>query len=231
MGNLPQERVSCSRPFLNVGFDYCGPFCNRNKLKVYVAIFIFLSTKAVHLELISDLTTEVFIASLKRFFARHGISRNIHLENATNFVGTNRELVKLYELLQSTYPNEKVKEFLSQIKITRKFIPPRSPHFGGLWETAVKSFKRHLSRTIGDTLLTFKHLETCMLEIEAILNSCPVSPMSSDPNDLQPLTSGHFLIGGPLTSFPQTDFKDMTSNRLSAWQHAQNLRHHFWNRW
>ena len=55
--------------------------------------------------------------------------------------------------------------------------------------------------------------------------------MSSDPNDLQPLTPGHFLIGGPLTSFPQMDFKDVTPNRLSAWQHAQKLRHHFWNRW
>ena len=94
----------------------------------------------MHLELVSDLTTEAFIASLQRFFAGRGISRNIHSDNATNFVGTNRELVELYELLQSKNHNEKVKEFLNQQKITWKFIPPRSPHFGGLWEAAVKSF-------------------------------------------------------------------------------------------
>ncbi|XP_033218070.1 uncharacterized protein LOC117173541 [Belonocnema kinseyi] len=238
MGDLPQERVSRCRPFLNVGVDYCGPFYikekrfrNRNKLKVYVALFTSLTTKAVHLELVSDLITEAFIASLKRIFARTGISQNIHSDNATNFVRANRELVKLYEFFQSEEHNKGVKEFLNHQKITWKLIPPRSPHFGGLWEAAVKSVKRHLSWTIGDALLTFEQLGTCIVEIEAILNSCPLSPLSSDPNDLQPLTPGHFLIGGPLISFTQLDFKDFTSNRLSAWQHAQRLRHHFWNRW
>ena len=116
-------------------------------------------------------------------------------------------------------------------KITWNFIPPRYPHFGGLWEAAVKSFKHHLARTMGDTVLNYEQLETCIIEIEAILNSRPLSPMSPDPNDLQPLTLGHFLIGGPLTSFPQINFSDTASNRLSAWQHAQRLRQHFWNRW
>ena len=108
MGDLPQERVSCSRPFLNVGVDYCGPlhikerrFRNRGKLKVYVSIFVCLSTKAVHLELVSDLTTEAFIACLKRFFARRGISKNIYSDNATNFVGASRELSELHKLFQT----------------------------------------------------------------------------------------------------------------------------------
>ncbi|XP_033228872.1 uncharacterized protein LOC117180482 [Belonocnema kinseyi] len=187
MGNLPQERVSYSRLFLNVGVGYCGPL--------------------------------------------RGISKSIHSNNATNFVGANRELIDLYKLFQSTEHNKIVKEFLNQQKITWNFIPPRSPHFGGLWEAAVKSFKHHLSRTVGDTLLTFEQLETCIIEIEVILNSRPLSPMSSDPNDLQPLTPGHFLIGGPLTSFPQMNFKDTAYNRLSVWQHAQKLRQHFWTRW
>ncbi|XP_033229243.1 uncharacterized protein LOC117180826 [Belonocnema kinseyi] len=190
-----------------------------------------MSTKAVHLELVSDLTTEAFIASLKRLFSRREKSRTIHSDNATNFVGANRELDELDNLLISTEHNKKVQQYLAEEKITWYFIPPRSPHFGGIWEAAVKSFKHHLLRSVGDTLLTFEQLETFIIETEAILNSRPISPLSSDPNDLRPLTPGHFLIGGPLTSFSQMDFQDTTSNRLSAWQHAQKLRQHFWARW
>lgn len=190
-----------------------------------------MSTKAAHLELVSDLTTESFIASLKRLFYRRGICRNIFLDNATNFVGANRELNDLYKLMQSNAHKETVNKFCNEQKINWNFIPPRSPHFGGLWESAVKVFKHHLIRTVGDTLLTFEQLETYVIEIEAILNSRPISPLSPDPNDLQPLTPGHFLIGGPLTSIPQIDFTETPTNRLSAWQHAQKLRHHFWKRW
>ena len=130
MGNLPQERVTSSRPFLNVGVDYGGPlyikerrFRNRNKIKVYVAIYVCLSTKAVHLELVSDLTTESFIACLKRLFSRRGISKTVHSDNATNFIGASRELIDLYKLFQSDEHNERVQRFLAAQKITWNFIP------------------------------------------------------------------------------------------------------------
>ncbi|XP_053596241.1 uncharacterized protein LOC128668099 [Microplitis demolitor] len=238
MGILPEPRVTPSRPFLRVGVDYCGPlyikekrFRNRSRLKVYVAIYVCMSTKAVHLELVSDLTTEAFIGSLRRLFSRRGKSLEIYSDNATNFVGANRELNELQTLFNSEEHKNSVLSFLTSERITWHFIPPRAPHFGGLWEAAVKSFKHHLIRTVGDTLLTFEQLETCVIEIEAILNSRPISPMSSDPNDLLSLTAGHFLVGGPLTSFPQDDLTDTPSNRLSAWQHAQQLKQHFWKRW
>lgn len=238
MGDLPHDRVSNSRPFLNVGVDYCGPlhikekrFRNRNKIKVYIAIFVCMATKAVHLEVVSDLSTEAFIASLKRLFSRKGKSKAIYSDNATNFLGASRELDELYALVQSENHNENVQNFSNNEKISWNFIPPRAPHFGGLWEAAVKSFKHHFTRIVGDTLLTFEQLETYTIEIEAILNFRLISPMSSDPNDLHPLTPGHFLIGGPLTSFPQADFTTIPANRLSNWQHAQKLRQHFWKRW
>ncbi|XP_057339521.1 uncharacterized protein LOC130677020 [Microplitis mediator] len=238
MGDLPSYRVSQSRPFLHVGVDYCGPLYmkerrhrNRQKLKVYVAVYVCMSTKAVHLELVTDLTTEAFIASLKRFFARRGKSTDIYSDNGTNFVGNSRELNELYTLLHSTEHKTTMQHYMLQQKINWHFIPPRAPHFGGLWEAAVKSFKKHFVRTVGDTPLTYDQLETYIVEIEAILNSRPISPLSSDPNDILPLTPGHFLIGGPLTTFPQVDFTDTKSNRLSAWQHAQQMKQHFWQRW
>ena len=98
IGNLPEKRLSLSQPFLHVGVDFCGPFYvkekrhrNRRKEKAYISIFICLATKAVNLELVSDSTTEAFIASLSRFFSRRGKANTIHSDNGTNFVGANRE--------------------------------------------------------------------------------------------------------------------------------------------
>ncbi|XP_073968186.1 uncharacterized protein [Bombus fervidus] len=108
MGDLPAARTTESRPFTNVGIDYCGPFFikerrdrNRRKIKAYVAIFICLSVKAVHIELVSDLTSEAFIAALRRFIARRGFCSSIYSDNGTNFVGANNELRELRDLLRS----------------------------------------------------------------------------------------------------------------------------------
>ncbi|XP_076660602.1 uncharacterized protein LOC143363961 [Halictus rubicundus] len=238
MGDLPEARVTDSRPFANVGVDYCGPFFikerryrSRTHIKVYVAVFVCLSVKAIHLELVSDLTSEAFIAALRRFIARRGHCINIYSDNGTNFVGANNELRDLRELLQSDDHNEKVKTFLADRSITWNFIPPLTPHFGGIWEAAVKSFKRHFWRIAGAERFTFEVFNTLIIEIEAVLNSRPLTPISSDPNDTLVLTPGHFLIGDSLTSLRERDFRDVPSNRLSTWQHIQKLKQHFWNRW
>ena len=118
-------------------------------------------------------------------------------------------LIELHKLFQSEENDKVIREFLKNQRVDWKFIPSRSTHFVGLWEAAVKSFKHHLYRTVGGTLLTFEQLETFIIETEVIMNSRPLSPMSPDPNDLQPLTPGNFLIGGPLTSFPQMDLIDV----------------------
>jgi hypothetical protein len=121
MRDLPEARITESRPFTNVGTDYCGPFYikerrhrNRSKVKVYVAIFICLATRAVHIELVSDLTTEAFIAALRRFISRRGHCATILSDNGTNFVGANRELNELRALFQSDEHNEKIQSFLTE---------------------------------------------------------------------------------------------------------------------
>ncbi|XP_076660965.1 uncharacterized protein LOC143364560 [Halictus rubicundus] len=238
MGNLPSARVTEARPFTNTGVDYCGPFYikerrhrNRNRIKVYVAVFVCLAVKAIHLELVSDLTTEAFIAALRRFIARRGFCVSLHSDNGTNFVGAQNKLKELRELLKSDDHNQKVQTFLADKSIEWNFIPPRAPHFGGLWEAAVKSFKYHLTRVAGTDLFTFEDLNTLIIEIESILNSRPLTPISTDPNDLLAITPGHFLIGDSLTSLRERDFTDTPTNRLSSWQHIQQIKQHFWNRW
>ncbi|XP_033313666.1 uncharacterized protein LOC117212747 [Bombus bifarius] len=124
MGNLPEARVTESRPFTNVGVDYCGPFHikekrdrNRRQIKVYVAIFVCLAIKAVHIELVDDLTSEAFIAALRRFIARRGYCSTIHSDNGTNFRGASNELRELHDLLQSDDHKEKVTAFLADKQI------------------------------------------------------------------------------------------------------------------
>lgn len=238
MGDLPPDRVRAARPFLNVGVDYCGPFFikekkhrNRNKVKVWVAIFVCFSTKAVHMELVSELTTDAFLAALKRFFARRGNARHIYSDNGTNFVGAKHELDSLFALINSGEHNKSVRDFLAKEGITWHFSPARSPHFGGLWEAAVKSFKQHFYRTVGDDLFTYEDLQTYVIEIEGILNSRPLTPLSTDPQDLRPLTPFHFLIGDSPQALPEIDLSGQPANRLSHWEHITRTKQHFWRRW
>jgi hypothetical protein len=120
IGDLPAARITESRPFTNVGIDYCGPFYikerkdrNRRKIKAYMAIFVCLSAKAVHIELVSDLTSEAFIAALRRFIARRGFCSSIYSDNGTNFVGANNELRGLRNLLRSD--DHKISQILQLI--------------------------------------------------------------------------------------------------------------------
>lgn len=111
------------------------------------------------------------------------------------------------------------------------FIPPKAPNFGGLWEAAVKSFKYHLVRTTSDTTMAYDELETLCVEIEAILNSRPLTALSQDPNDLLVLTPGHFLTGDSLKRVPEKDVRTIPDNRLDAWQQILKMKQFFWDRW
>lgn len=110
-------------------------------------------------------------------------------------------------------------------------IPPHSPNFGGLWESNIKGVKHHLYRVIGDTLLTYEEFHTLIVQIEATLNSRPLYPMSNNPNDLQPLTPSHFLIGKPLVILPDLDYQDIKVNRLTRFQLIQQMHQGFWKQW
>ncbi|XP_037957366.1 uncharacterized protein LOC119687186 [Teleopsis dalmanni] len=105
-----------------------------------------------------------------------------------------------------------------------------APHFGGLWEAAVKSAKGHLYRSLMTTKLTFEELSTVTTEIEAILNSRPLTPLSPDPSDYEALTPAHFLIGCSLKALPErTEFAK--TNMLDKWSLIIGLKQSFWKRW
>lgn len=120
---------------------------------------------------------------------------------------------------------------LSRRGIQWTFSPPGCPHWGGIFEAVVKSAKTHLGRIVGQTVLTFEELATLFCKIEAVLNSRPLCPLSSDPNDLEALTPGHFLIGQPLNALPEYPYEEVKLYRLSRYQMLQQFTQNFWKRW
>ncbi|XP_058809930.1 uncharacterized protein LOC131675101 [Phymastichus coffea] len=236
MAPLPPARVTPSRPFAKCGVDYAGPFslC-RSKgrgvptIKGYVALFVCMSTKAIHLELVGDLTTASFLGALTRFVGRRGRPAEIWSDNATNFRGASLELSRL--LREAEIDWGLVEGELAQEGITWRFIPPSAPHFGGLWEAGVKSMKRHLLRIAASRRLTYEEFTTLLVSVEALLNSRPLVPPAGDLGDLEALTPSHFLIGTSSTSYLQPNPSTDKINQHHHWELVQAMRGHFWDRW
>ena len=238
MGQLPEPRVSKAPPFTTTGIDFAGPF----KLKTsqirkaptidgFLAVFVCFSTKAVHLEVVTALTTEAFLAALKWFASRRGLPKDIYTDNGSNFRGAANDLKQLYQLLKTDEWQETLRAFFLENHISWHFIPERAPHFGGLWEAAVKSAKYHLKRVVGKQKLTYEEFSTVTAQVEACLNSRPLLRMDShSPDGIQPPTPGHALIGKPLVAYPETSIpeKSMHDNR---WTLQQGLVQSFWKAW
>ena len=161
-----------------------------------------MSVKAVLLELVSDLSTKSFIACLRRFIPRREKPSSIYNVHGTNFIGARRVLKELYAFFLSKETKETICNFCSTQGIKWNFIPERSPHFGGLWESAVKSFKTHLT-VVGNYILDFKEMSTVLAQVEACLNSHPLGTVPcNDEEGIEMLTPGHFPIGRLIQAIP-----------------------------
>ncbi|XP_025267278.1 uncharacterized protein LOC112638948 [Camponotus floridanus] len=147
----------------------------------------------------------------------------------TNFIGADNQLREFFRA--SSSDGRRISREVAKEGISWRFNPPAAPHFGGLWEAAVKSMKHHLRRVIGETTLTFEEMSTLLSQIEACLNSRPLQALSDDPDDITALTPGHLLIGAPLLAVPEPSLAERPPNALSRWQLLQRMRDHFWQRW
>ena len=239
LGELPADRVSTTPAFQSTGVDYAGPFTLKKGhtrkpvlIKAYLALFVCLSTKAVHIEVVSDLTTAAFIATLQRFIARRGCPTSIHSDNGSNFIGARNQLAQLYQFLQADSINSSIHQHLLAQRIVWDTIPERSPHFGGLWESAVKKAKYHLKRVVGSQVLTYEELATVSAQVEACINSRPLTAMTSHNQDgITPLTPGHFLLLKPPTAYPEYPSLPEEPCNLKKWQLCKSMVQHFWERW
>ncbi|XP_034195324.2 uncharacterized protein LOC117611487 [Osmia lignaria lignaria] len=235
MSDLPTAMVTPARPFAHCGVEYAGPFFalahrgrGQKAHKVYIALFIFLSTRAIHLELVRDYSTAAFLTAFNRFTARRGLPTKLYSDNGTTFQGANKELKAAFKLVTA---DSHLRALFAADHITWHFIPPSSPHFGGIWEAGVKSVKTHLRRMLCDRTPSCEEFNTLLCQIEACLNSRPLAPLKDDLESCEALTPGHFLVGGVLKVPPAPSVIDITENRLSRWQWVQQLTEKFWKVW
>ncbi|XP_071580239.1 uncharacterized protein [Temnothorax nylanderi] len=236
MGSLPGPRVTPARPFLNTGVDYAGPVWLRTSKgrgqrasKAFIVVFVSLCSRAVHLDVASDYTADAFLAALRRFVSRRGLCQTLYSDCGTNFVGADAQLRDLFSA--GSQEGRRIAERVAEERISWRFNPPAAPNFGGIWEAAVKSTKHHLRRVIGEATLTYEEMATLLSQVEACLNSRPLQALTDDPEDLCPLTPGHFLVGSALSAVPEPSLTEEKTARLSRWQQVQQMRDHFWAQW
>ena len=206
--HLPPERSRMAQPFEIVGIDFTGSLTARmggNLVKCYVALFTCAVSRAVHLELVENLTADSFLNSFRRFIGRRSTPRYVYSDNATNFTSASRTIDEILK-------HPKVIEFSSIRRCEWRFIPKRAPWFGGFWERMIGMTKTSIKKTLGRSLVTFEELQTLLVEIEARLNCRPLTYSSGDINDSVPLTPSHLIFGRRLDHLPLVHFRNYDEN-------------------
>lgn len=230
MSDLPDERLKpFSPPFHYTSCDYFGPYAvklGRNKtMKNYGVIFTCLNTRAVHIDLATDCSTEEFLQVLRRFVSFRGCPSLILSDNGTQFIGAERQIK---EMLNNW--TESVKEFCGLNGITWKFTTPSAPHQNGVTEALVKSCKRALKLSIGDQVLKPFELYTVLCEVSNLLNQRPIGRHPNDPDDGGYLCPNDILLGRATTNVPPGPFQEKENYR-NRFLFVQNIIDSFWKRW
>jgi hypothetical protein len=230
MADLPADRILCGQPpFTCTGVDYFGPLevkQGRSTCKRYGCIFTCLSSRAVHIEVAYTLDTSSFICALRRFIARRGAVKSIWSDNGTNFVGATNELKKsINELNQCQIEN-----FLMRRNIEWHFNPPAASHMGGAWERIIGIIRRVMRVTVKDQRFTDESLSTLMCEIESLINDRPLTSVSSDVRDEEPLTPSHLLVMRSGDTAPLGVFVPQDRYVRQRWRQVQYLCDVFWKR-
>ncbi|KFD47687.1 hypothetical protein M513_11478, partial [Trichuris suis] len=231
LAQLPTERLQAFQPpFSCVGIDYFGPLTvlvRRSHEKRYGCLFTCMSTRAVHLEISFSLNTDSFLMAFRRFVDRRGTPAVAYSDNGTNFVAAEREL---RTCLQS-WNQSKISEILAQRRIRWNFSPPAAPHFGGAWERLVRSAKVALRKILNGRAVTDEVLFTVVVEVESLMNSRPLTHVSLDPRDPEPLTPNHFLLGRAHPHIPPDIITEAEISSRRKWRCAQAMVEAFWKRW
>ena len=229
MADLPADRLTPADVFSVCMCDYFGPFhvrIGRRTEKRYGCLFTCQVTRAIHIEVAHSLETDSFINCLLRFTSRRGAVKTLLTDNATNFIGAERELQRQLEVWNTQHVNDQ----LIKNGIQWKHVPPHSSHHNGACERQIRSVRRILAGLCTEQVLTDESLSTLLTIVEGIINNRPVTTVSTDPTDLEPLTPNHLLLLKPVDTPPGVfDHDDCFARK--KYRQVQYLADLFWKRW
>ena len=237
MADLPADRVEQSEPFTYSGVDFFGPLyvkIRRGHEKRYGALFTCLCTRAVHIEIAHNMTTDSFINAYRRFVARRGACRELRSDRGTNFVGVEGELkTALAEMDDGKITQELLSSNCDWIAFQMNV--PHASHMGGVWERQIRTVRNVLTALMigNETQLDDELLLTLMAEVEAIVNSRPLTCVrTTEADDPEPLSPSQILTLKSTTVMPPPGKfvkEDMFCRR--RWRRVQYLANQFWSRW
>ena len=234
---LPAIRIKEAPAFTFTGVDFAGPLVittgKKSSSKVWICLFTCLVVRAVHLDVVTDLSTGAFLRCLHKFAARRGLPQRMLSDNGKTFKAAAK-------YVRSVYQDNTVRGHLASNRCQWTFNIERAPWWGGAFERMVQSTKRCLRKMIGRASLTLDELVTATAEIESIINSRPLSYVSAE-DIAEPVTPSHLLIGRRVLNLPDhlgqpfdpedEDF-DIDSTQLTRrMKHLSNILNQFWKRW
>jgi transposase InsO family protein len=233
---LPKWRVQDSTPFSVTGVDFTGALFVKTPTKeekVYISLFTCAATRALHLEVVEDLSEETFLKAFRRFASRKSLPRTMVSDNGSTYL-------PVAEVLKRLFQSTSLKEAFHRRGVEWHFIPKRAPWYGGFWERLIGLTKTVLKKVLGRAHVTLSSLQTVIVEIEAVLNVRPLTYVSSDIEDEEPLTPSHLLYGRCITSLPHPIVEDDEINDPNFGNISELTRRaqiqalilqHFWSRW
>ncbi|XP_077978115.1 uncharacterized protein LOC144433645 [Glandiceps talaboti] len=236
---LQSCRVNKAPPFTVTGVDFTGTLyvtngSHANEGKAYICLFTCAVTRAIHLEVVTNLSTVSFLNAFRRFAARGSLPTKMISDNAMTYVNAAEEITNLLN-------SREIKDYMNNHRVEWMFIPKRAPWFGGFWERLIGLTKTTLKKVLGRAHITLDELTT-LTEVETILNDRPITYASDCPDDYEPLTPSLLLHGRLMNTLPYELIDDDTltdptftvrdqTTLVKRKQHLANLHEHFWHRW
>ena len=246
--SLPETRVRENEAFTHTGLDYFGPLYIKESdengrnwtSKVWIALFTCMTVRAIHLEVVRDLSTEQFLLALRRFFAIRGVPKEILSDNQPSFKVADKVLQQMWN---DTIQSEKLQSYVVEQGVKWRFLPENAPWMGGFYERMVGEVKRAMRKSLGRNSVNLEQLRTLLPEISAIINSRPLMYVGAEWEGGVALTPANFLTLNAKLGLPpleeidenDPDYKygkqSTEENLLDSWKRGQRHLEKFWQMW